>query len=110
MALKNVKTTRSGSKGKGRFVTREEAKTSAKKIRRAEDRKLDTELPGADLRVEGHGSVFLLRPLTDTGREWLTENVANEGWQWLGDALACEPRHVGDVIQGARAFGIKVEG
>ncbi len=40
MALKSVKTSSSGSKSKkGRWVTRAEAKTSSKKVRRAEGRK-----------------------------------------------------------------------
>jgi len=35
MALKNVKTESAGGRHKARFFTREEAKTAAKKIRRA---------------------------------------------------------------------------
>lgn len=48
--------------------------------------------------VEYHGTVTLIRPLTKAAKRWLQENVHSEGWQWWGDALACEPRYVEDVV------------
>lgn len=62
----------------------------------------------ADIEVENGGSLFLFRPLTDAGREWLNENVAAESWQWFGGALAVEHRYAGDLAQGAQEAGLRV--
>jgi hypothetical protein len=43
MALKKVKTNRSGGKGKGRWFTREEVKAVSKKHRRAEGKRETTD-------------------------------------------------------------------
>ena len=62
----------------------------------------------ADLLVEDHGSIALVRPVSDRGRTWLAENTETEGWQWLGEALAVEPRYVVDLLNGAVKDGLKV--
>lgn len=63
---------------------------------------------GADLHVEPHGSVVLLRPVSALGRAWIHENVQAEPWAWFGGALACEPRMVAAVVDGAVADGLDV--
>lgn len=72
------------------------------------DRPLVVEGPGPDFRVSAHGSVTLIHVLSDAARDWVDENVALEGWQWLGDAFACEPRYVGNLIDGIEADGLVV--
>lgn len=66
------------------------------------------DLATADIAVEEHGTVTLLRPLTRAGGQWLHDNVSSEPWQWMGVALAAEPRLVPAVIEGAQADGLKV--
>jgi hypothetical protein len=63
----------------------------------------------ADLHPVNHGSVIMIHVLTDAGRIWVDENVGVEGWQWMGEAFACEPRFVADLIDGAEADGLTVE-
>jgi hypothetical protein len=63
----------------------------------------------ADFRIEDHGSVCLIRPLTDAAREWLEENCRPEPWQWLGGAMATEPRLVFGITDGITADGLSVE-
>ena len=62
-----------------------------------------------DVLVENHGSVFLLRPVSSTAREWINENVVSEDWQWFAGALACEPRLAHDLAQHMVEAGIVVE-
>lgn len=62
-----------------------------------------------DVRVEDHGSIVLVQPLTDAAREWVTGNVPLEGWQWMGGAFACEPRYVDNLLDGMRGDGLEVE-
>lgn len=61
-----------------------------------------------DVRVEPHGSLVLVRPLTAAAREWLDEHVAEES-QWFGGALACEPRYVGELLAALVADGLEME-
>ncbi len=46
------------------------------------------------------GSVVLITPISEEAREWVAENMALEPWQWLGGGFACEPRMVGDLLEG----------
>lgn len=62
----------------------------------------------ADLLVEDHGSIVLLRPASESGQEWIDENVAVE--QVLGNAVAVEPRYVEAILDGARDAGLRVGG
>jgi hypothetical protein len=61
-----------------------------------------------DIYVEDHGSVWLFRPITDAGKEWL-KNTAPEDTQFLGNAMAVEPRYAGGVIHAAKSDGLEVQ-
>jgi len=61
-----------------------------------------------DILVENHGSIFLLRPITSVGQDWLKENVIGEETQAFGNAVACEPRFVTNIVIGARGEGLVV--
>lgn len=55
-----------------------------------------------DIQVEYHGSLYLFRPSTDDAKKWLEDHT--EG-QWIGDALAVEPRYAHDLASGAVTEG-----
>ena len=61
--------------------------------------------------VETIRSIFLLRPASHAGKQWITENLAPtaESWQWLNEALSVEPRYVADIVQGAIDDGLEVQ-
>ena len=60
-----------------------------------------------DIRMENHGSIWLVSGTTPAGKDWLAENVAFE--QFMGNAGAVEPRYVGDIAQGAQDAGLLVQ-
>jgi hypothetical protein len=62
-----------------------------------------------DLRVDTHGTVVLLTPLTAKARRWIDNNVEIEPWQLFGDVIAVEPRYVGGLITGAIQDGLEIE-
>jgi hypothetical protein len=62
--------------------------------------------PALDARIEGHGSVILVAPLTDGARDWLEENTDGT---WFGGALAVEPRYVLNLVAAMREHGFTVE-
>lgn len=61
-----------------------------------------------DLVVENHGSLFLLRPMSDAAEEWLNEHLDPDNSQWFAGALVVEPRYIGDIVDGAVADGLEV--
>jgi hypothetical protein len=48
-------------------------------------------------RVEDHGSIVLIRPLTSDVERWFEEHVPDDA-QWFGSALVVEPRYVGPIV------------
>jgi hypothetical protein len=62
----------------------------------------------ADVQIENAGSIVLIRPLTDAGRNWVEHNIQAEDWQHFGGAIAAEPRTVEAVIEGMRGDGLDV--
>ena len=82
-----------------------------------EERRIDAamaEAAGADparpdIIVEHHGSIAILRGMTDAGYAWIEEHVSGEGYQPFGlGARLAEPRYVQDIIDGAEADGLLV--
>ena len=69
----------------------------------------DTIVVPPDLRVAGGGSIYLLCPETETGRQWIADNLALESWQFLGNNAAIENRYIGDIVEGTIADGLTVE-
>lgn len=63
----------------------------------------------ADFRITYHGTITLLEPLTPACREWIDENVATEGWQWFGKALAIEPRYLSTLVDAMLVRGFEQE-
>ena len=57
------------------------------------------------VRVENHGTIWLVRPLVEPALAWLSEHTDGT---WLGNALAVEHRYVGDLVFGLRNAGFQV--
>jgi hypothetical protein len=60
-----------------------------------------------DARVENHGSIYLIRPLTEEGKDWLHGHTNDEA-QWFGGALVVEPRYVENLVEGMRGDGLNL--
>jgi hypothetical protein len=63
-----------------------------------------------DITIQGAGAIALIVPETDAGREWCEENIVNEETIRFGGGIACEPRYLGDIVEGLRGDGLNVEG
>ena len=50
------------------------------------------------IEIRDHGTVVILRPISDAGRDWLVENV---GEPEPGGVYTCEPRMARDILQAA---------
>lgn len=63
-----------------------------------------------DIRVENHGSIVLLQPLTLAGTYWLEETVINKDTLLWGSAVVVEPRYAARIVEGMISEGLEVEG
>jgi hypothetical protein len=60
-----------------------------------------------DFILENHGSLYMLRPLTEDGTRWIEENIGpDNGYQPYYPAIVIEPRYVRDIITGIRNDGM----
>jgi len=66
-----------------------------------------------DIAIDNHGTIVLLWATSQRGCSWLKHNTADDATWWGGHgtygALVCEPRYVGDIVQGALADGLGVK-
>ena len=60
-----------------------------------------------DLMVHGHGSIYLLRPISRRGRRWIDTQISADRIEWAG-AIVVEPRYVADIVRGALDHGLTV--
>jgi hypothetical protein len=64
--------------------------------------------PFVDLVFENHFSLYLIRPLSPSGKAWLDENVGDSETLTFGGAVVCECRFVEDILRGAVEAGLVV--
>jgi hypothetical protein len=65
----------------------------------------------ADFSIEGEGrfcAVYLLRPLTPAGFDWVEEHIPEDA-QRLGNAVAVEHRYISDIVAGIQDDGLAVQ-
>jgi hypothetical protein len=89
-------------------------KTTQPTVRRSETRGLESEtlVPPSqlDFIVEDHGSIILLRPITDAAREWVEEYIGEDnGYQGLWPTVTIEGRYLARIIDGIREDGLAIE-
>jgi hypothetical protein len=65
----------------------------------------ETEL---DFKLENHGSLSLLRPLSSAATEWMKEHLPVESpeTQFWGDAIVIESRYVTEIVNGIIGDGL----
>lgn len=65
-------------------------------------------MPKPDYDFNDCGSIVMVRPLNDAARDHLAEHLGEEA-QWLGGALAVEPRYAPDLSAELCREGFAVE-
>lgn len=62
-----------------------------------------------DFCVENHGSIFLLRPLTDSAKSWVEDHIGEDnGFQPYWPTVVIEPRYVENIVDGIQNDGLAV--
>lgn len=59
----------------------------------------------ADFRINDHGSICTMLPLTDLGREWCDDRLPDDA-PMHGNAYGIEPRYLPDIIFGLTDDGL----
>lgn len=65
----------------------------------------------ADFSIEGECrfcTVYLLRPLTPAGFDWVNEHIPDDA-QRLGNAIAVEHRFIAEIVKGIQNDGLAVQ-
>lgn len=57
-----------------------------------------TEQTRPDFFVENHGSIFLLRPVTPSAFDWISQRIPDDA-QIFGNAVVVEHRYIADIVQ-----------
>ena len=62
-----------------------------------------------DVLVYNEGTIWLFNPLSERAKEWVTEHVAAEPWQWRSHALAVEHRYAPAIAEAMVGDGLVVQ-
>jgi hypothetical protein len=65
-----------------------------------------TKAPQADVVIENHSTIFLFRPLSESARAWIEENVSREGLHPDWPTLVVEHHYAGNLAAGMQADGL----
>ena len=62
-----------------------------------------------DVLIESHGTVYLFIWNSENGRQFLTQEIETEPWQWLGSNLAVDHHNAaplaGHIIESGLTIG-----
>lgn len=62
-----------------------------------------------DIVIENHGSIFLVRPTSCSGQEWIEQNIGQQnGFQPYWPTVVVEPRCIADIVKGIQADDLRV--
>ncbi len=64
--------------------------------------------PTVDFLCENHGSIFLLRPLSQPAQSWIEENLPSDA-QWFGNGVVVEHRYIWAILEGIQNDGLAVQ-
>lgn len=62
----------------------------------------------SDLSIANHGSIMILTPVSDAGREWVSQHIPEDAMRWAGGVVV-EPRYAQDIVDGALHDGLEVQ-
>ncbi len=62
-----------------------------------------------DVRVSNEG-IFMFEPVTEAAKDWVTEHVELDSWQWLGNRFAVADQRMAEYLtEGMINDGLIVE-
>jgi hypothetical protein len=67
---------------------------------------IESQPEGPDFQIQNEGSLVILYPQSDAGRNWIAEHIG-EHQEWCG-GVVIESRYVGDVLAGIESDGLEV--
>ena len=65
--------------------------------------------PTPDFEVQNHGSIFLLKPQTDSAVSWVEEHIGQDnGYQPMWPSVLVEHRFIAEIVAGIQDDGLAV--
>jgi len=62
----------------------------------------------SDVTVIDQGTLVGFTPVSDLAQEWFADNVASEGWQWMGPTLWVDHRLAQRLLEGILGEGLVI--
>ena len=63
-----------------------------------------------DIRIDDNGSILILTPESETGKEWCREHLDPDAIGWGPKGYVVEPRYILAIVEGAIGDGLEVTG
>lgn len=67
----------------------------------------DNRQPQPDFRLDDHGSIIVLTPMSSAAKDWREAHLPEDAMTW-GPGVAIERRFVGDILSGITEDGLTV--
>ena len=61
-----------------------------------------------DVRVDNHGSIFIVTPCSPAGSEWVDDNLPTEAQRWGANGVVVEHRYITPIVEGMLSDGLAV--
>lgn len=92
------------------MATRSQRWEYRESLRRAREARERAAAEQPDVRLDFHGSIAFLVPLTPQGTDWIEEHIGQGGYQPRWPTVLVEPRYAADIVQGMVDDGLTVAG
>jgi len=63
----------------------------------------------ADFKISVQGSIWLFEPVTETAKEFTSNELSVQGWQWMGKAFGVDARIGNNLVSSLEEEGFILE-
>ena len=64
------------------------------------------EVTGMDFKVTCEGNIYMVEPVTQGAKDWVSLNLVLEPWQWLGNRFCVDQHYIENLMNGMQADGM----
>ena len=61
-----------------------------------------------DMQFTNHGSIWIMTPLSEGGRDWIAQHIAEDATRWGQNGVVIEHRYVANIVEGVRGDGLEI--
>jgi len=61
-----------------------------------------------DVRIDDQGTLVMFEPISQAAKDWFSEHVQSESWQWMGTRLGVDHRMAQNLVDGIEGAGFTI--